>query len=331
MNRLLLAGLLLTLSVTSAMAVSPLEYTGAPTASGSRAFVPASEMSGAAELSEPASTPVSATELAALWPSGGKGGKESAAALTPKSPRKAFFLSLLLPGLGEYYAGSNRGAIFLAVEAAGWWTYAHYTGKGNDLEDEYEAYADAHWHYSSDTGYSYVGWFQQQLDDNDIDYTLSEIDSYDDLAGSDVMETLTTALTEAGETNVSHALPSTKTQQYYEMIGKYPQFVFGWEDVAALNTSLADSGYTAGIRGIQSAMRDHYEDLRHDSNTNLKIGMDGVKILILNRIVSAVDAARVAYHRNQGLNSELSMIRVNFIQKQILDNRVPMLVVWKQF
>ncbi len=304
--------------------------------SGSRAFVPGpggdtvSEWKGAEPAADDAEI-----KTAALWPFGG--GEDSSEAVKPKSSRKAFFLSLLLPGLGEYYAGSNRGFIFLGVEALAWWVYSSYTGKGNDIEDEFQKFADSNWRYNAGSGeYSYVEWFADKLRDKGLsDEKLPR--AYGDLAGTAIMDSLTGALMDKGELLVSHTLPSTKTQQYYEMIGKYPQFVYGWKDIAANNASLVDSlgnskgNYDENIRNIASPMREHYETLRDDSNHNLKIGQNGVNLMIINRIVSAIDAARLAYHHNKGLESELSMIRINIIQKQIIDHQVPMLVVSKKF
>jgi hypothetical protein len=59
-----------------------------------------------------------------------------------KSPAKAFLLSAALPGLGELYSGSNRGYLFLGVEAVSWITFASYRSSANSKEDELFEYAD---------------------------------------------------------------------------------------------------------------------------------------------------------------------------------------------
>ena len=65
----------------------------------------------------------------AIWPFDKKDDEDSSE-LQPKNPKKAFFLSLLLPGLGETYVGSKRGILFFAVEAFSWWYYVSNTNEG---------------------------------------------------------------------------------------------------------------------------------------------------------------------------------------------------------
>ena len=66
-------------------------------------------------------------------------------AVAPKSPGKAFFLSLLIPGLGELYAGSSvKGKIFLAAEAAVWSGFAAFEQYSAWKKRDYELYAVDH-------------------------------------------------------------------------------------------------------------------------------------------------------------------------------------------
>lgn len=300
----------------------------------SRAFVPPASKTTLETLEPEQADPEKNDELAAVWPFGEKEATEIKAP-TRKSSRKAFFLSLLLPGLGEYYVGSKRGIAFMGVEALAWWMYVHYTGKGNDIEDEFKSYANANWNYSTSSGYNYVGWLSYMMTSNGLSTSDLPL-TYDELSANPAyMDSITQVMIQNHDgSGISHSLPSTKTQQYYEMIGKYPQFVYGWADIAEYNAALADTAnpdYSVNIRNIESAMRDHYETLRDDSNSNLKMGQNGVNLMIVNRVLSAIDAARLAYHHNKGIESELSMVRVTLVQKQILDHRVPILMVTKKF
>jgi len=72
-------------------------------------------------------------------------------------------------------------------------------------------------------------------------------------------------------------------------------------------------------------------DMRQSSNDKLKLGQDGIDLMIINRVVSAIDAARLAYHHNKKIDSELSMVRISIVQKQINDHKVPMLMFTKKF
>jgi len=78
-------------------------------------------------------------------------------------------------------------------------------------------------------------------------------------------------------------------------------------------------------------LRNTYEDMRDDSNKKLKTGQSGIHLMLINRVLSAIDAARLAYHHNEKIDSELSMVRIRLEQKQIIDHKVPMIVVTKKF
>jgi len=274
----------------------------------------------------------------AIWPFKKKDDVETEK-IKPKSTRKAFFLSLLLPGLGEAYVGSKRSIIFFGIEALAIWTYFSNTNKGNDLENDYERFADTFWHYYDDKNskgetlnYNYWNWLKHEYSiPNDIgpgDYT--KIDAYIE------------EKTKAGGFSSVHSLPSTKSQQYYEMIGKYDQFVYGWEDIESNNPygespalqnedGTPNFNYDANTGNIKSPMRKKYMGIRGDSNDKLKAGQRGIYIMLIDRVISAIDAGRLAYHYNKGLESDLSEVKIHVVEKQIIDHKVPMLMFTKKF
>lgn len=62
-----------------------------------------------------------------------------------KSLSKAIFLSLLVPGGGEFYAGSKtRGRIFLGMEASLWASFFGFRTYGAWAKDDYKSYAAVH-------------------------------------------------------------------------------------------------------------------------------------------------------------------------------------------
>jgi hypothetical protein len=179
-----------------------------------------------------------------------------------KSVKKAFLYSLIVPGSGEFYAGSKiKAAIFLGVDVGLWALYFNYHGKGKDKETEYKGFADDHWVEND-----YIQWLM-------VTYGItSDRDPYED--------------PETGDTvYFSHHLPDTKTDQYYEMIGKYEQFSEGWDDFSS----------SAEV----SQNREFYLGQRRDSNDLLNKAKYAAMFSLGNHILSAFDAALTVKRHNQ--------------------------------
>jgi TM2 domain-containing membrane protein YozV len=178
-----------------------------------------------------------------------------------KSVKRAFAYSLLIPGSGEFYAGSKIKAVaFFGLDVALWALYFNYRGKGKDKEDDYREFADGHW--SKD---EYMQWL---IDTFGIDTdTLSY--GKDPDTGEDLY--------------FSHHLPDSKTGQYYEMIGKYEQFSWGWTD----------------YDGENSTYRGGYLDMRRESNDLLNKATYSAMFSLANHILSAFDAAITVRNYNK--------------------------------
>jgi len=62
-----------------------------------------------------------------------------------KDLRKAFLMSLVLPGWGQYYAEARgRAAIYFGLEAGLWLTYGGFQAYGGWREQDYKTYAASH-------------------------------------------------------------------------------------------------------------------------------------------------------------------------------------------
>jgi len=198
-----------------------------------------------------------------------------------KSPFLAFALSAVIPGAGQLYNGSNifKTIGFLAFDGALWGGHVMWHQDGMDLTREFEAYANEHWTEGDTTN-----------NNADLDpqtyrgYLLAEYGDVND--------------TTVGE--FTHSLPSTRTQQYYEMIGKYDQFAGGWDDYWLP----PDSG------NVLTSNRLHYEDMRKNANDKLTQADRMIYISIINHLISAVDAALSANRHNKkygGIESDWSI------------------------
>lgn len=187
-----------------------------------------------------------------------EGGKEpSKVEAIDKSSKIAFAMSLILPGLGElYYGAEKRGAAFLAVEVGTWITYAHWSNNGQSIERDFRSFADRHWDESR-----FRDWDNDPLSAN---YVRAE------------------------------TLPSKQEdiQQYYELIGKYNQFVFGWDDGKDPEGRVGQEiPYDVDPGQVLSANRLNYETERNRSNRYFKRSSRILGLVVFNHVVSAIDAS----------------------------------------
>lgn len=209
-----------------------------------------------------------------------------------KSVGKAVLFSAAIPGTGEIYAGSYlKGAVFLVVEAATIVGQVHFQNRGNDLESQFEANADLLW--SED---AYWDWMSDVGNINRSRY------------GSD--EEWLTALRVFERGRFSHFLPEEINQQYYENIGKYNQFIMGWQDFRGLvegdpelefTLSEYDNGHLINGKDLLtiSQQRNSYTSRRKDANDNFKRATTMATVTLFNHVLSALDAGLTVKRHNR--------------------------------
>ena len=94
----------------------------------------------------------------------------------------------------------------------------------------------------------------------------------------------------------THTLPDTKTQQYYEMIGKYDQFQAGWDSE----------------EGSPEKTRDYYETLRDKSNRYLIQASYCTMAVLANHLISALDTGWTIRRYNRRMEGRM---RVGFMNR----------------
>ncbi|MCX6831186.1 MAG: DUF5683 domain-containing protein [candidate division Zixibacteria bacterium] len=167
-----------------------------------------------------------------------------------RSPSKAFLYSMMIPGGGQLYNHSTfKAGLFMAVEVASWadWLLNHQ--QGQKKTDDYNNFADREW-----SAERYTNWLIE---------TIGIV--------SDTAEFIRNDST----MRFTHHLPATKTQQYYEMIGKYDQFRYGWSDTDYL------------IGKDNSPLRKQYLSDRATANSYFTKAKTGAIIAIANHLLSA--------------------------------------------
>lgn len=115
-----------------------------------------------------------------------------------KSPGKASVLSLALPGSGQLYAGSNRGFVFLGVEAVAVLAFVKYKNDSHEKRDQY---------------FSYVG---------DPTQSSSRF-SFDRLAASVSPEELARL----------QAIYEKDPREFYDLVSTNDAYAAGWADAGA--------------------------------------------------------------------------------------------------
>lgn len=192
-----------------------------------------------------------------------------------KSHIKAIILSAIIPGAGEFYAKSYvKSAIFFAVEAASWIYYAAYQSKGNKQTDKFQSYADQYWSVRK-----YGQWLK------DMGFTGAEAIN----PNEGDLEVLRQQIMSCESRNFSHTLPVYKSQQYYELIGKYQNFQGGWTNLTHEPDNTPTSPYYFEV--YRDPIFLAYSDERQKANDYFNFAKTGVYVAIVNHILSAADAA----------------------------------------
>ena len=219
-----------------------------------------------------------------------------------KSGIKAALMSAVLPGAGEVYAKSYwKAALFAGLEAAFWSGVFIYTAKADDKDAQMRRYGDAHW--SVQKYWSNV--YRRAEDDGKWTGANLSPDN-GQLNEEDITDNID-ALQAAEEAIYSHSLPTTKTQQYYEMIYKYlHQFGVGWDDVV---DEYGDPYFydTQGNYKYPTSNVKTYRGMRNLSNDLYGIADKMVMLVMVNHLASMFDAAYTVKKYNRTINYSFRM------------------------
>jgi hypothetical protein len=199
-----------------------------------------------------------------------------------KSVFLAAVLSAILPGLGEYYVGDDiwRGMIFTGIEAGLWVGYFRWNQRGADSTSAFYNFSNMHFGTTK-----YADSLNALLAANHV-----SADSCNCYASGGNIASINRAEMEldllyANDPNGDdwgHQLvnPAVNNQQYYEMISKYDQYQPGWDNIG--NWSLASL-------------------MRADLNTQYDVANIFLYGIMLNHVLSAIDAALLARDHNSPL------------------------------
>jgi hypothetical protein len=252
-----------------------------------------------------------------------------------RSPRKAFFFSLLLPGAGQAYCGSwAKMSVFAAAEiglAVGWYQVAVVASRNK--ANEAKRYAQANWSqgkYESNWKRVFTQDTTSLLRQGTAPWREGYCQSlYGD--GADAGETRQACLDApvgpnyaqhdrlfgTGNTSPPDSVFANiiQPESFYDMIGRYGEFVPGWLDAPVTvsaeelrdyyNARVANSldptkPLPANAWGF-SQMQANYRALRRESDDLARTQKWFLGGMVLNHLVSALDAALQATRMNRTL------------------------------
>lgn len=241
----------------------------------------------------------------------------------------------LLPGLNQARHGQWwKTVVFVGVEAGVLALSSKLNSEGDDLDAEFKAWSHEHWNYERYVGYRQApgeyaleeGWYDLQAAWSDLgmsgdlaEATSQQIvdalfaagygaegmggESYfhaDGGRGSHVLPGNYTDGYSIGEYDAWNHFSVNRTQQYYEMIGKYAQFQRGWDDYGTYRGFEFAAQAPWGVTTF-SANSQRYMDIRTESNDKLIAADRIVGLLLVNHAASFVDAL---LRRNKGRTSD---------------------------
>ncbi len=233
-----------------------------------------------------------------------------------RSPKKALFMSLLVPGLGQAYVGNYyRAAAYILADVAMVAGWRHYVVVKHDRQvRRYRAFADENW-----TQAKYEDSVSQVLSLREKEARTLITPHRDFYCGYVIDRATTTGnqlytacadLEPSGDYTLfrntyddSELTPEERgdnrgtfydVHQFYELVGKEQEFVAGWSD--ANDVVFGDSSITGG-----SELRGRYVEMRAKATDYSRMQVYFLGGIVLNHIISAVDAALSARYHNRAL------------------------------
>lgn len=269
-----------------------------------------------------------------------------------KNTKLAVMMSAILPGAGSVYVNPSRwvGYIFPIIEGALIYGYMSYRQDATDQERAYEKYVNGEIITITDpsgnpiyTGTRYNREFQKMVQQYVSDVNSEDI--YDEGA------------------NGFYRLDATNSQHFYEDVGKYNKYIYGWADwyerYAYSGEGSFDEGYVNPYinwdtdendvghiissysltnnnysndtyEGLNTPMRTEYIQMRRDAQEKYDSSNYFLYGMVLNRVVSAIDAGLAVKKYNKNYISQ-SNFQFNYAATTKNDRFTPMVFLTQRF
>ena len=232
-------------------------------------------------------------------------------------PARALLRSLVLPGWGQIYNKSPRWktALFAGIELAGIVGIVQLNKKAEKLRLEYEDFANEHWDFTrwiSNTPITKSHWVSNLNIPDVWNYNEGDTTMYDVIIdGTHLLSVFfqeqlysTVCFNDTSyycdpmyhyDNELLESMQVVRDLHFYENIGKYDQFVGGWDDLVDADSSsiwwIKEKQTEDGTEIlIMTKNKEKYLDMRYKSNTYLKMATYTVSAVMFNHVISALEA-----------------------------------------
>ena len=233
-------------------------------------------------------------------------------------PGKPLIMSLILPGTGQYYNKSPmwKTLSFMGLEITSLILWKSFNDRAETLKDDYEEYADNHW--------SLNNWINNRFNPTLVQYeslSWTNFPALNKLTGThhlnisitgDLANDLNLTYVSSDSLEIhpdwveSGDIQVSRDRHFYENIGKYNQFLGGWNDARdnwyVEEKDVGDS--TEYI--IITPMKDDYREQRYSSNRRLSIATYSITVLMFNHVFSGIEA--VWTNQNKRKNQKINKV-----------------------
>ncbi len=214
-------------------------------------------------------------------------------------PVKAMFKSFVLPGWGQMQNQDHwlKPVLFAGIETIGIISSINYGNRAEDIRHQFEAYGDAHW--------TLERWYNNTK--------IIFPDRWEDIIigthklglkiGSNYY--FTDQLSQLVQQYAWSEISVIRDRDFYENIGKYDQFVGGWDDPYDDPFDTEGNWYTVKKGNVESIIlttqKDKYRDQRHESNLLKHYSRYAVSVVMFNHLVSGLEAAWTANKQQKNM------------------------------
>ena len=213
-------------------------------------------------------------------------------------PGKPLIMSLIVPGAGQFYNKSPiwKTAMFFGTEILSILAWRNYRNKAENYRKNYQEYADDHW--------SLENWVFNRF--NPVSQAWGGVPALGSLTGTHDLRLVISgnlanelnffghissdSLEKHPEWFYSGDVSEVRDRHFYENIGKYDQFVGGWQDARndwyEEEKNVGDSIEIV----IKTPYKQSYIDERYISNQMLDYAKYSITVLMFNHVISGIES-----------------------------------------